>query len=491
MESIFIMEDIVNELSSEEIYTINHQEFINKYAREPNRKIAIAEVKRLSETLINRTGKGLNLVEANLNNLDLRHFDLRRANLNRAQLYNTDLSFANLSEASLVCAGTERTKFKGAILQNSYLHALAAQVSDFEDADLSHVVDGTGALFHGCKMSRAKLTGSVLSGTYFYQCDLTSAKFDNASMQGGIINECMLDKASFNGTELSQFSFTKCSANELSLKNAMGEGVVIQRLTSCDQLNLCSSFFPSLRLSSLRAKQIYGNKLQAPCSHIHNCVFSDANFSESNFSLSNWSNSSIVNADLSYSKLNEASFLYIVADGANFKNAKAENFRAVESIFSNCNFENFSGRTLVMRDCSLKGANMRNAYLYRSMLTGDPPKAMNMQGVILEDANLVQAYIAADLSGASLENANCVYSRLNQSQLDETNLVGVNLYGSSLIKTSFINARINAIKGPFFLDRCAGLLDAIEATDDFHNEDLKNYVKEFMSVFRKSNHGST
>ena len=130
-----------------------HPDIVRTWAKTPDRARAEREVAATTARLIEDTGTGLQLSEADLSGLDLRGFDLRKATLNRALLHSTDLSGANLSGANLICSGMERTKLARADLSGAYVHAFAAQVCDFSGADLSRLVDATGSLFHGCNLS--------------------------------------------------------------------------------------------------------------------------------------------------------------------------------------------------------------------------------------------------------------------------------------------------------------------------------------------------
>jgi uncharacterized protein YjbI with pentapeptide repeats len=58
------------------------------------------------------------------------------------------------------------------------------------------------------------------------------------------------------------------------------------------------------------------------------------------------------------------------------------------------------------------------------------------------------------------------YARLNQSILRDADLRGISLYDASLVKTDFSDARLSALRPPFFADRCAGLIDALAVADD-------------------------
>ena len=100
------------------------------------------------------------------------------------------------------------------------------------------------------------------------------------------------------------------------------------------------------------------------------------------------------------------------------------------------------------------------------MLTGDPPKGMNLQGANLENATLVQAYIAADLRHARLVGVNAAYSRFNQSDLSEANLDGAGMYESTWVKVAVTGASIAGLRAPVFVDRCPGLAEAVEARAD-------------------------
>jgi uncharacterized protein YjbI with pentapeptide repeats len=110
----------------------NHVDFILKWSNHEDLSLAREKVNELTERLIQETGQGLDLSEAELSDCRLGGLNLRRAKLNRARLYRTDLSYANLTEATLICPGMERTNLKGANLKGAYIHALAAQVCNFE-----------------------------------------------------------------------------------------------------------------------------------------------------------------------------------------------------------------------------------------------------------------------------------------------------------------------------------------------------------------------
>jgi uncharacterized protein YjbI with pentapeptide repeats len=122
-----------------------------------------------------------------------------------------------------------------------------------------------------------------------------------------------------------------------------------------------------------------------------------------------------------------------------------ENVSLVECRADDSIFEGIAARAAVFRDCALKRAHLKGAYLYRAMITGDPPSGMSLNACDLRKANLVQAYIAADLSNSDLRGANCAYARLNQSDLRWAKMGSVIDYLKDLF-TRLPAAKITQIK---------------------------------------------
>ena len=253
-----------------------HRLRLEAWAIRPDRDAAAGELSVFTQALIDETGNGLQLAEADLAGLDLSSFDLRQATLNRARLHGTDLSGADLEGAALICPGMERTRLTGANLAGAYVHALAAQVCDFREADLSRLVDATGFLFHGCVMSGVRLDGAALAGSAFYQCNLTGARFERANLQGATINECLLDGTDFEAAHLSQCTVIKSRMAGASLHRASGEGTVLQRLTGADGLCLEDADLARLRLDGVTAKGLRARHLKAPEADFHDCAFPEA-----------------------------------------------------------------------------------------------------------------------------------------------------------------------------------------------------------------------
>jgi uncharacterized protein YjbI with pentapeptide repeats len=466
-----------------------HIKFLLTWVSHINRELAKQKVSEFTELLIRESGQGLNLTEADLSDCNLEEFNLRRSTLNRAQLYRTNLIGANLSGARLICPGMERTNLKGAILKGAYVHALAAQVCDFRDADLSELVDATGSLFHGCSMSSLNAAQSMFAGSTFYQCDLENANFRGSNLQGCSINECILDNANLSLTLLAQTMITKSRMQGTLMNHATGKGLVLQRLSCCDGLQLVNAELPLLRCDVMLGSGLNGQSLNASNADFNECSLGNSNFSKSTLSNSRWKSCHLYQSDFSEAKLDEASFSNSSILESIFERVMAENLRVVESRLPNAKMSGFMGRGALFRDCDLSSADLSKAYLYRAVLTGDPARAMCLKGVNLQEAILVQAYITADLQNANLRGARCTYARLNNCNMRGSDLSGIDIFEASLIKTDLTDAKILSLKPPFFADRCPGLPIAptIEASESTSSS-LAIFLSSLQKLIIESKH---
>ena len=466
--------------------------FLARWAEHPDRARARQAVAAETARLIAVTGRGLALSEADLAGFDLSGFDLTSATLNRARLHGTDLTDAILAGASLVCPGMERTVLVRADLNGAYMHALAAQVCDFSHADMRALVDATGSLFHGCRMEGTRLDGAALAGATFYQCGLAGAQFGGANLQGAGFNECHMAGAQLRGATVAQLSFTKCQLHGVSFTEARGEGLAIQRPSAADGLDLRRAHLPGLRLDGVRAARLKGDGLAAPGADVSGCALPGARLRRAELSCARFLGCALDRADFTDARLDGASFHDCTARGAILEGAAAENLSLIESSFPGARMARLNARTARFRDCDLTGADLKGAYLYRAMLTGDPPRAMSLARADLEGAVLVQAYLAADLSGARLARAHGAYARLNQCILRGADLSGTGLYEASLVKTDCADARVTALEAPIFADRASGLLEAVEAASPSEARDsMVGFLRNLEALLRAGGGGST
>ncbi len=464
---------------------------LRRWATSADRETARKEVSAYTEQLIARTGRGMVLREADLRGLDLSGFDLRQAVLNRAVLHGTNLSGADMTGAALVCPGMERTLLKGTIMRGVYMHAFAAQVCDFTGADMSNLTDATGSLFHGCFLTGVNLSGNSIAGTTFYQCIMDDVDFRRSNLQGSAINECHLAGADFSGAQLAQLSITKSNCRGVRFNDASGEGLCLQRLVDADGISLAQANLPGLRIRGGNYTRLDAQSLTAREADFASLSMSHADFRLADLEQARFLNLSIEGADFSGAKLDNATLYNVMADRSDFSGVTGENIAVRESSFQEAKLHRFTARCAHFRDCNLAGADLHGAYLYRAMITGDPPKAMSMSGANLSATTLVQSYIAGDLSGADLRGALLVYARLNQIILNDADLTGASLFGASLVKSLFEGTRMDDVVGPVFSDRCSGLQQALSEAQGEESRKLAAFVAGLEELLKQQQRGST
>jgi uncharacterized protein YjbI with pentapeptide repeats len=464
---------------------------LRRWATADDRAKATNEVHNHTEQLIADTGRGMVLREADLRGLDLSGFDLRLAVLNRAVLHGTNLSNANLSGATIVCAGMERTILKGANMRGVYMHAFAAQVCDFSGADMRDLTDATGSLFHGCFLTGVNFSGSAIAGTTFYQCIMDGTRFLRSNLQGSTINECNLCASDFTGAQLSQLSITKCNMRSVTLNEASGEGLALQRLIDTDNLSLSQANLPGLRIRNCILSRLKAKSLAAREADIAEVSMPYADFTTADLEHARLINVSLENASFSGAKLDGALLTNCMADQADFSTATGENIAVRESSFQQANMSRFTARCAHFRDCNMAHVNLRNAYLYRAMISGDPPASMSMMEADLSETTLVQSYIAGNLTGVNLRGALMVYARLNQAVLVDADLTGSTLFGASLVKTLFDGAKLDSVTGPVFSDRCSGLREALSVASGDSSKNMAAFVEGLEDLLTNQQRGST
>lgn len=468
--------------------TTGHAKTLRALAAMSDREAACRSVADLTERLITRTGRGLQLPDCDLGGLDLSGFDLRSAQLSRAVLHGTKLIGADLSDAVMICPGMERTDLTGASLRQAYVHALAAQTCRFDDADLTGLRDATGSLFHGCSMRGVRLQDAHLAGATFYQCDLSGADLSAAVLQGATVNECALRDVSLCRAEVSQFAITKSSITGGDLSGATGEGMVLQRLADSDGLILTGATFPRLRLHGIRGSHWRGAGVAIPGADLAHVTLNEADLAAADLSGASIAHCALPGATLTGASLVGARVFGSNLAGTLLDNVQAENLHVVESSLRSAKMDGFVGRCTVMRDCDLRDADLSRSNLYRAMITGDPPSSMSMTNIDLSGAILVQAYVAADLTGAVLRGVNAAYSRFSQSDLQGADLTGAAMYQSTWVKVKCDGMRAPALTGPFFADRCPGLLAAL--TDDAESG-LIRWIEDLDALLTGQRKGST
>jgi uncharacterized protein YjbI with pentapeptide repeats len=278
-------------------------------------------------------------------------------------------------------------------------------------------------------------------------------------------------------------SILRSSIRELILNHARGRGVVVQRPTSADGLSLANAHLPGLRLSEVRSRGLAGAHLHAPGIDVQECHLSGADLSHADLSRGRWDQSSLDDANVAGAVLADSSWFCVSARRANATNVTGEGVTASECTFAEALFAGFAGRYATFRNCDFRSADLTGAYLYRASFIGDPPR--------LDGANLTQAYLAADFTGASIRQAWATYARVNQSIFDNADLRGTSLFHASAVKTDFTGARLGGQRGVIFADRCPGLPEALGHGGDPDNKRVAELVEELTALLARDSGKST
>ncbi|MEO1337203.1 MAG: pentapeptide repeat-containing protein, partial [Myxococcota bacterium] len=196
-------------------------------------------------------------------------------------------------------------------------------------------------------------------------------------------------------------------------------------------------------------------------------------------------------AKLRRASMDHTSMRHVTLDESDLRNVDAENATMTECRFADADMSGIAGRCMTWRDCEGTNVDLADAYLYRAMITGDPPRTMMLTGARLSHAVLVQSYIAANLQHADLTHAKLAYARLNQSDLSGAKMEGASIYGGSLVKTDMTGTSVKGLRGPAYVDRCRGLIDGLATVEDRETGAFADFVDSLTSLLHQQRHGST
>jgi uncharacterized protein YjbI with pentapeptide repeats len=266
---------------------------------------------------------------------------------------------------------------------------------------------------------------------------------------------------------------------------------VLQRLTAADYVVLRGAALPRLRVDRVRGRGWHAANLSAPGADFSEMTVDVAELPGADLSGSTWRGCSLPGADLVEAILNDAKITRTSLREARLAHAHGENLHLVECDLAQADMTGFLGRCLVARDVDMAGAVLREANLYRAMITGDPPRGMSLRDADLENSTLVQAYVAADLRGARLVGANCAYSRFSQSDLSEACLDGAAMYQSTWVKVAMHGTKVAGIRAPIFVDRCPGLLTGLKEAGTDEATAFVDYLDSLAAALSLGRKGST
>lgn len=156
----------------------------------------------------------LDLVDAQLPEIDL-----RGANLRRADLIGTTLTNANLAGAFLPGADLTRSKLNGINLQRADLSQALLGFADLSGADL------TGANLRGADLSKtvlsgANLTDARLDDAKLVDADLSRANLENATLKRADMSNAKLSSARLPHANLTEANLTSARFDETDLTDA-------------------------------------------------------------------------------------------------------------------------------------------------------------------------------------------------------------------------------------------------------------------------------
>ncbi|EDZ93913.1 MAG: pentapeptide repeat-containing protein [Limnospira sp. PMC 1291.21] len=307
--------------------------------------------------------KGLDLRQANLNNLNLKSLDLKGADFRGVNMIQMDLSELDLRLANLEGANLQQANLNGTQLFIVNLKQSNLLEASLLDANLAR------ADLQQANLNRADLTGANLHRANLTAVDLTEAKLCSTNLENADLQGANLEFANLNGACLSQANLQGVNLRGAQLRSANLRGV--------DLRGAC------LREAALTEADLTGANLQG------------ANLQGAQLDRVNLTGAMLEQANLSYVKLNQASL-----ERSHLVGAKLVYAQLRYSILSHAN---------------LMGANLSYADLTRA----------NLAGSNLSHTHLFRAAIRhADLAQADLSNANLLGANLFGSNLTEAHITG-------------------------------------------------------------------
>jgi Pentapeptide repeats (8 copies) len=169
-------------------------------------KISVAELK---ERYVSgeRYFENLDLLAANLQEIDLQEINLAGSNLQGALLMNANLQYAcldrvNLSDATLIGAN-----LKGASLIEANLDRVNLANATLNEANLVGAMLTNGAYLRGASLIGTLLNNAKLTDAIFTKANLQNAHLNGASLKGAILGDADLKGSYYNSSTKFPSSF--------------------------------------------------------------------------------------------------------------------------------------------------------------------------------------------------------------------------------------------------------------------------------------------
>jgi uncharacterized protein YjbI with pentapeptide repeats len=298
---------------------------------------------------------------------------------------------------------------------------------DFTGVDLSGL-DLSGVDLEGAFLEGAKLVGTNLERARLRDAVLAHADLTDAKMKGADLERANLGRARLRGADLTGARMVGSILYEAELTEAKLVGA---DLTEAQTLSLNAE---GADFSRIVAKQLVLYK-----ANLKRTVFRGARVTASVLL-----ECDATEIDCGAADFSQTAFVMTKADGANFLDANAENFRMVSSSFENSDFRMARMPGSNLRGAKLAGSKMTGANLRRSDLS-----TADMRGVDLSRGIAVECIVMdTNLEGANLNGVNLMLAIMHRANVRGADISGANLFCADLTgaqgdkKTSFAGSNV-------------------------------------------------
>jgi uncharacterized protein YjbI with pentapeptide repeats len=312
-----------------------------------------------------------------------------------ADLSDLDLSDVALAAADLSKAKLARSKLTGARLAGAKLVEADLSDADLSDADLANAnlarATVAGARFDGATLTGASFAGATGPSASFLKASAASAVFARGSWDQAVFADADATSADFTGASVAGASFTRAILSKARFDEARGVGAMFDG-AGLGQARAVGANFGRAQFRTI----------DAPSSVWERATLDGASLAGANLRGANLSRASCVAASFSRAELSRANLQRIVADRADFHEARLPAVDVRQAQLADASFEG-----ALLRDMSGGKADMSRARF----------AGANLEGAMLRSARLV---------GASFVNAN-----LENADLQEADLDGANVFGAT------------------------------------------------------------
>jgi len=288
----------------------------------------------------------------------------------------------------------DRRDFAGMNLIRADLSGMDLRGANFSDAMLEDA-DLSGALLDECDFSRAVLARATLKASSlkrarFVQANLGKAQFEGADISGGSLREARCYQTRFHACNLSGVDFAQVEFHESTVNQ-------------CD-------------LSTSRWRQ----------SSLHKMTLRDVLFDGADFDQIMWVECGLVAVSFDKALLKRCGFLSTDgSQGVRFSGATLE----ACSFAHGTTFADAAFDQAMLKHCGVRGATLRRADFSGARFEGSDFSECDFREARLDRVAAGESlFVRADLSGASVRDANLIDANFSKAILSATDLRGANLF---------------------------------------------------------------